>query len=74
MRDVVFDMSGVNFIDISGMEIMEEFIEQLEAKRLRISMIYVRPQVYEILKNTSYFAHRSMFHTVSEMRMALHLI
>lgn len=74
VRNVVFDMSGVNFIDISGMEIMEEFIEQLEAKRLRISMIYVRPQVYEILKNTSYFAHRSMFHTVAEMRMALHLV
>lgn len=74
VRDVVFDMSGVNFIDISGMEILEEFIERIERKGLHVSMIYVRPPVYEILKNTSYFEHRSIFHTIAEMRMALHLV
>lgn len=72
--DVVFDMSGVNFIDISGMEILEEFIEELEEKNIRISMIYVRPQAYEILKNISYFGHRTIFHSLSELRMALHLV
>ncbi len=74
VREVVFDMSGVNFIDISGMEILEEFIERLEQKRIRVSMIYVRPPVFEILKNISYFEHRTIFHTIAEMRMALHLV
>jgi SulP family sulfate permease len=74
VHDVVFDMSGVNFIDISGMEILDEFIEHLEEKNIRVSMIYVRPQVFEILKNIAYFEHRSIFQTIAEMRMALHLV
>ncbi len=74
VRDVVFDMSGVNFIDISGMEILEEFIEELEEKHIRVSMIYVRPPVFEILRNISYFGHRTIFQTIAEMRMALHLV
>jgi SulP family sulfate permease len=73
-KHVVFDMSGVNFIDISGMEILEEFIEELERKGLHVSMIYVRPPVFEILKNIAYFEHRSIFQTIAEMRMALHLV
>jgi len=41
---------------------------------MRISMIYVREPVYEILKNISYFSHRNIFYNISEMRTQLQLI
>jgi SulP family sulfate permease len=74
VKNVVLDMSGVNFVDISGMEILEEYIEKWEQQRMRISMIYVREPVYEILKNISYFSHRNIFYNISEMRTQLQLI
>ena len=74
VRDVVLDMSGVNFIDISGMEVLDDYIHQLERRSVRVSMIYVRGQVFSILKNTEYFPHRSIFFDTTEMRQQLHLI
>ena len=74
VRDVVMDMSGVNFIDISGMEVLDEYIHRLERRGVRVSMIYVRTRVYEILKNTEYFDHRSIFFDTNEMRRHLHLM
>ncbi len=74
VKDVVLDMSGVNFIDISGMEVLDEYILQLERRGVRVSMIYVRAQVYHIIKNTEYFAHRTIFFNTTEMRSKLHLI
>jgi sulfate permease, SulP family len=73
-RDLVLDMSGVNFMDISGMEILDEYIYAFEKRGIRVSMIYVRPQVYKILKNTDYFEHRAIFFNITEMRSALKLL
>jgi anti-anti-sigma factor len=74
VRDVVLDMSGVNFIDISGMEVLDEYIHRVERRNVRVSMIYVRTKVYEILKNTEYFDHRTIFYDTGEMRRHLQLV
>ncbi len=74
VRDVVLDMSGVNFIDISGIEVLDEYIHRLERRGVRVSMIYVRTRVYEILKSTEYFGHRTIFYDTTEMRQHLHLV
>ncbi len=74
VKDLVLDMSGVNFVDISGMEILDEHIYQFERRGIRVSMIYVRAQVYKILKNTDYYEHRAIFFNIEEMRQHLRLV
>lgn len=74
VRHLVLDMSGVNFMDITGVEMFEEYIEQLERRHMHVSMIYVRAPVFTILQNTSYFSHRTIFYNIAEMRMKLQLV
>ena len=74
VKHLVLDMSGVNFMDITGMEMFEEYLESLYHRHINVSMIYVRAPVFTLLQNTSYFPHRSIFYNVQEMRMKLQLL
>jgi SulP family sulfate permease len=52
LEHVIFDFSGVNYVDISGCEILNEYFEEIENKGLKIYLMYRKRQVRDIMRRS----------------------
>jgi SulP family sulfate permease len=53
VRCVVFDMSQVSFLDVTGAEILEEAAEALQRRRVRVLLVHPSESVSRRLRNLS---------------------
>lgn len=65
---LVFDMSGVHFIDISALEMLNEFMARAEENEIRIGMVYLRYQVRIRIEKMKRPTRLIIFHNITEIR------
>lgn len=67
---LVLDVSSVNIIDITGIEILQDFFERLVERNIEIGFIYARKTFREPLKQSPGFPAFAMYHNIADMRSA----
>ncbi len=65
---LVLDMSGTNFIDISGLETFSEFVAECKKKDMIIALLYTRRAVNDTLGKFHEFPTVVTLHNIAEMR------
>ncbi len=70
LRNLIFDMSGVHFIDISALDMLTEFSSHMHERNIRIGMIYVRQPVRIRLEKMKRPARITIFHNLLEIKNA----
>jgi SulP family sulfate permease len=71
VRAVVFDVSAVNFIDITGIEMLQDYFKNLQERGIRIGTIYMRRSIREPLERVPDFPKFQVFRNIADMRGAL---
>lgn len=71
VKKLVLDVSGVNFIDVTGIEILEEYFENLNERGISIYLIYTRRSVREALERTPNFPPFKILQNIAEMKNSL---
>ncbi len=71
VKTLVLDVSGVNFIDVTAIEVLEEYFETLRERDITPYAIYMRPSVYATLKRVPNFPPFKIFSNIAEMRSAV---
>ncbi len=52
LEHIVLDFSGVNYFDVSGYEILNEYFEELLKKNIKIYLLYRKKQVRDIMRKS----------------------
>lgn len=52
LEHVIFDFSGVNYVDVSGCEILNEYFEEIENRGIKIYLMYRKKQVRDIMRKS----------------------
>jgi SulP family sulfate permease len=73
VKKLVLDVSGVNFIDVTGIEILEEYFTSLRERGIDIYMIYLRRAVRESLEKAPDLPKFKVLHNIAEMKSVLWL-
>ena len=68
LKKLVIDASGINFIDITAIEVMGEYISRLEERGIRTYTIYLRRGVKETIERAPHFPKFTILHNIAEMR------
>lgn len=68
VHHLVFDMSGVHFIDISALEMLSAFIEDMQERKIQVCMIYLRHSVRMRLEKMRRPARITIFHNITELK------
>lgn len=66
-HSVVVDFSGVNFIDITAIEVLSEHIKHLGDNHIHFYAIYVRRTVQKSLTHAPELPQMTILHNISEM-------
>lgn len=67
-RAVVIDFSGVNFIDITGIEVFSEHVRHMHEAGVRVYVIYMRSSVFDALKHAPDLPVITVLHNITEMK------
>ena len=67
VHTLVLAMSGVGFIDITGIEELEEYCTDLHDRHIHIVTIYLRTAIRDTLKSIPNFPHFTDVHNIKEM-------
>lgn len=67
-RTIVADFSGVNFMDVTGIEILSDCIRRFRDQGISFNMIYVRSSVLRGLKHAPDLVPITILHNIAEMR------
>ncbi len=73
VKTLVLDMAGVNLIDITAIEVLEEYFTSLRERGIGVCTIYLRRSVREALARAVDFPSFRAFQNIAEMRHALWL-
>jgi MFS superfamily sulfate permease-like transporter len=65
---VVVDFSGVNFIDITGIEVFCEHVRHLREKNVKFAAIYMRTSVLNALREAPDLPEITILHNITEMK------
>lgn len=65
---VVIDFSGVNFIDITGIEVLSEHVKHLRDKGIKFCAIYMRTSVLNALREAPDLPQMTVLHNITEMK------
>jgi SulP family sulfate permease len=52
LEHVILDFSGVNYFDVSGYEVLNEYFEELLKKNIKIYLLYRKKQVRDIMRKS----------------------
>lgn len=67
-HSVVVDFSGVNFVDITGIEVLSEHIKHLKDQGIMFYALYMRTSVLQSLKQVSDLPQITVLHNIAEMK------
>ena len=73
VKTLVLDLAGVNFIDITGIEILEEYFTSLKERGISVCTIYLRRSLRHSLERAAHFPSFRAFKNLAEMRHELWL-
>ena len=73
LKALVIDTSAVNFTDITGIEVMKDYFENLRERGIEIYVIYLRTSLRESLERVPDFPAFKVFRNIDDMRHALWL-
>ncbi|MFA7309812.1 MAG: SulP family inorganic anion transporter [Candidatus Paceibacterota bacterium] len=73
VKTLVLDLAGVNLIDITAIEILEEYFSSLKERGINVCTIYLRRSVSTALERALNFPAFRSFQNIAEMRHALWL-
>jgi anti-anti-sigma regulatory factor len=68
VQTLVLDSSGINFVDITAMEVLGTFLEKQHAKGVQIAVIYLRRGFREALEHMPGEFEVTILHNLSELR------
>jgi SulP family sulfate permease len=69
LRFVVIDCSGINFVDVTGMEVFGDSIKRIEEKYSpTIILMYLRRTLRDTLRNTSSFPNIGIVNNIAQLR------
>lgn len=68
LRTLVIDYSGVNSIDITGAEVLGEFITEMRKEGIAVNGIYLRRSVRRALESMPHFPETTIYHNIAELR------
>lgn len=68
VRAVVVDFSGVNFIDITGIEALDDYVKRLRERGISFATIYMRNSVVAALRNVPELHRITILHNIAEMK------
>lgn len=68
IKHLILDMSGVHFIDISALEMLNDFIEDMHERKIQVGMIYLRHAVRLRLEKMNRPARITIFHNIIEIK------
>ena len=55
--NILISFAGVNYMDVTGIEALEEFLDEMEAAGKTIHFIYIKKQVREIVSRVDHLDH-----------------
>ncbi len=64
LEHIVINFSGVNYVDVSGCETLNELFDDLNAKGLKIYSMYRKQQVRDIMRKSGIQDHLTMLHDI----------
>lgn len=64
LESLVINFSGVNYIDVSGCEVLNELFEEFAAKGIRVHSMYRKEQVREILRKAGVQDRLNLLHDI----------
>lgn len=68
IRALVVDFSGVNFMDITGIEVLDEYVKRLRERGISFATIYMRNSVVAALRNVPELHQMTILHNIAEMK------
>ena len=71
VKKLVLNVSGMNFIDVTGIEVLEEYFEDLARRGINIYLIYTRRSVREAFERTPGFPPYKVLQNIAEMKNTL---
>ena len=73
VKTLVLDLAGVNLIDVTGIETLDEYFTSLKERGISVCTIYMRRSVRSALERVPDFPPFKTFHNIAEMRQTLWL-
>ncbi len=64
LEHIVINFSGVNYVDVSGCETLNELFDELVGKGLKIYSMYRKQQVRDIMRKSGIQDHLTMLHDI----------
>jgi SulP family sulfate permease len=68
VRYVVFDFSGVHFIDVTALDVFANYLERLEERNIATAIIYLRKDVRHSLVKLSRIKNLMLLHNINELK------
>lgn len=65
---LVLDFSGVNYMDMTGEEALEEYLVELKHKKIDVYLMYVHKVARGVLTRAHAFSHIELIHNIKELR------
>ncbi|HOO71299.1 MAG TPA: STAS domain-containing protein [Spirochaetota bacterium] len=65
-KNVLFELSEVSFIDSSTLGVIVIFYTKMAAKNLKVSIVNVKPEIYQMLNLTGVSKKIKVFNSMSE--------
>lgn len=67
-HSLILDFSGVNFVDVTGAEVLGEFLHNLKREGVHPYIIYLRNSVRDSLRTTHHFPDTMVLHNIAELK------
>ena len=71
LKTLILDVSPVNFIDVTGMEVLEEYFESLHERGIKVGMIYLRQSLRDSLERFGNFPKFSVYRNIGDLRSSM---
>jgi SulP family sulfate permease len=68
VKKLILDASGINFIDITGIEVLAQYIESLTMRDIEVAFIYMRLSVRDTIKRDPHFPAFTVINNIAEMK------
>ncbi len=68
LKMVILNFSGVNYMDMTGLEALEEYTHELEARGVDVYVMYVHRVTYHVMKRADAFSHIHEIHNIDELK------
>lgn len=67
---LVLHCSGVNYVDTAGLDMLEQLVDDLAHRGVRVGVIHVKHRVREQFTHRNLWSRLAVYHTVSDIRGA----